>query len=393
MTTPVFVPQDGSSLATVRYYTAQDPYYYSVDNRPLTDLAANTLAIGSGSGDSARRAVLLSELAMAQSWSELFTSVSPGTQMASGLTVTLASAGVVTIGQGAIYESEAVNANLSTALIKQALLLSPINLNVPAPSISGQSINYLVQFTINDLNSTNMTTSALPYVDATNAFLPCLLMNKELIVSVVAGTAAATGSQVTPSPSTGYSPLYVITNANGAAAPSVALASGAPVFRGTDIQLTPVVPATGGPTTNTVLGVPTLTFQKSGTETISLPLDLSRLNPYAPIKFKLTYSSDTAGGNFGIQASYAFVGIGGSTAGGLTVTAVETMALGVSANALTTYETTVAVIPPAAFAGFNSGVWSLNSGYMPVTFQRIPGAANDTNSGNLYLHKIYASQH
>ncbi|HXP48863.1 MAG TPA: hypothetical protein VN922_02855, partial [Bacteroidia bacterium] len=196
----------------------------------------------------------------------------------------------------------------------------------------------------------------------------------------------------TPSPSTGYSPLYVITNTNGASAPSVALASGGPLFRGTDVQLTPVALSSGGPTTTTVLGVPTLTFQKSGTETVSLPLDLNRLNPYAPIKFKLTYSSDTAGGNFGIQAAYSFVGIGGSTSGGLTVTAVETMALGVAANALNKYETTVAVVPPAAFAGFNSGVWSLNTGYLALTFQRIPGAANDTNSGNLYLHKIFASQ-
>ncbi|HXP52319.1 MAG TPA: hypothetical protein VN922_20360, partial [Bacteroidia bacterium] len=187
MTTPVFVPQDGSSLATIRYYTASDPYFYSVDNRPIQDLSTNILSLGSGSGDSSRRAVLLTELALAQSWSELFPSVGSSTQMASGLSVTLASAGVVTIGQGAIYESESVNANLSTALIKQALLLTPFNLNVPAPSISGQSINYLVQFKINDLNSTNMATSALPYVDSTNTFLPCLLMNKELIVGVVAG--------------------------------------------------------------------------------------------------------------------------------------------------------------------------------------------------------------
>lgn len=29
------------TLTTIRYYTQADPYYYTVDNRPLTDLASN----------------------------------------------------------------------------------------------------------------------------------------------------------------------------------------------------------------------------------------------------------------------------------------------------------------------------------------------------------------
>lgn len=392
MTTPVFVPQDGSTLATVRYYTAQDPYYYTVDNRPLTDLAANVLSVGSGSGDSSRRAVLLETLAHNQSWSELFKGVTSTVNMASGLTINQVSAGVVSVGQGAVYELEPVNAGLSTNIIKQALLLTPFNLNVPAPSTTGQSINYLVQYKINDLSQTNMATSALPYVDATNAFLPCLLMNKELVVSVVAGTAATTGSQTTPSPTTGQSPLYVITATNGVAAPTVTIATGAPVFRGGDVVATPVVPATGGPITSTVAGLPTLTFQKSGTETVAIPVDLTRLNPYSPLTFKLTFSSDTAGGSFGIQASYGFIAVGGSTTAGLTGTAVETMALGVSANAINTYQTTAALVPNQVFSSFNAGTWSVNSGFLALTLQRVSTAVNDTNSGNLYLHKVQLSQ-
>jgi len=392
MTTPVFVPQDGSTLATVRYYTALDPYYYSVDNRPLTDLDSNLLAIGSGSGDSSRRAVLLDTLANNQAWSELFKAVTETQNMASGLVVSQVSSGVVSIGQGSVYELEPVNASLSTPIIKQALLLTPFNINVPAPTTTGQSINYLVQYHINDLSQTNMATSALPYVDPTNTFLPCLLMNKELIVSVVAGTASATGSQTTPSPTTGQSPLYVITSTYGVANPTVALASGAPVFRGGDVVVTPVVPASGGPAIATVAGLPTLQFQKSGTETVAIPVDLNKLDPYSPLTFKLIFSSDTAGGSFGIQASYGFIAVGGSTTAGLTGTAVETMNLSVSANSINTYQTSAAVVPNTAFSGFNAGVWSVNAGFLALTLQRVAGASNDTNSGNLYLHKVLLSQ-
>lgn len=34
-----------ASFVTVRYYTAIDPYFYTIDNRPLTDLAANDVIL------------------------------------------------------------------------------------------------------------------------------------------------------------------------------------------------------------------------------------------------------------------------------------------------------------------------------------------------------------
>lgn len=34
-----------TSLTTVRYYTAADPYYYTVDNRPINDLAGRDDAL------------------------------------------------------------------------------------------------------------------------------------------------------------------------------------------------------------------------------------------------------------------------------------------------------------------------------------------------------------
>lgn len=34
-----------SSLTTIRYYTAADPYFYGVDNRPLSDIEQSTITI------------------------------------------------------------------------------------------------------------------------------------------------------------------------------------------------------------------------------------------------------------------------------------------------------------------------------------------------------------
>lgn len=34
-----------SSLTTIRYYTAADPYFYSVDNRPLTDVSSSLVTV------------------------------------------------------------------------------------------------------------------------------------------------------------------------------------------------------------------------------------------------------------------------------------------------------------------------------------------------------------
>ena len=86
MTTPAFVAQDQSSLTEVRYYTPFDPYYYTVDNRPLQDISSNIVTISSGGGDSARRAVLLSELAMSDMFRDLYSGNTNG--FISGLNIT-----------------------------------------------------------------------------------------------------------------------------------------------------------------------------------------------------------------------------------------------------------------------------------------------------------------
>lgn len=390
--TPDFVAQTAGSLTAIRYYTPQDPYTSDIDNRPLTDIAENLTSISSGGGDSARRAVLMTELALAGLFKEVFASAATGTVMASGLGVTLSSATTIQVSQGALYYADPVSDSNTEQIVKQALFLTPQSFNVPAPGASGQAINYLIEYQILDMSSANMANTALPYLDSANTWLPSLLLNKELKLQIVTGTPNTTGLQATPGVTSGWSSLFVITSVNGQAAPTVGLAPDSPNWSSKLSDLRPQLFSSGSPTYTNVAGVPTLTFAKTATQTVSLPISLAKMNPYKPMKFLLTFSSDTAGGNFGIQSSYNYIPVSSSTAAGLTSTAVESVPLTVGANVLTQYTTTVAIIPQTVFAGFNNSVWSTNSGFLSVTLQRLPSTASDTNSGNLYLHSINISQ-
>lgn len=399
MSTPGFVPQDPNSLTPVRYYTPFDPYYFSVDNRPLQDLATNITSISSGGGDSARRAVLLTELAVSSVLRELFSTTNAAGYV-SGLDVSFLGSNTLQINPGALYVTAALNASIGTAVVKQALLLNNVQFTVTQPGTAGQSVNYLVEAQYLDLSAANMPASHLPFVDATNSFLPCLLLNGELSLQIKVGTAAATGSQVTPTVDAGWTPLYVVTLTNGVTNPSIALAANAPSIRGLNRATIPVALPTGGATSSTVAGVSTLTFPESGTTGASMPIPLNAVtlsngmfpNPYAPIKLNLIYSSDQAGGNFAMQVKYLATGVGDSTAGSYVSSTVEAVPMNVAANSLLSYSTATAVIPASAFSGFVGGSWAVTKQKLFVILQRVPGNAADTAAGNFYLHDVIAYQ-
>ena len=209
MSTPGFVPQNSSSLTTVRYYTQYDPYHYAVDNRPLTDLASNITTISSGGGDSARRAVLLNQLASAAVFQDLYSNANNSMVM-SGLSVSYPGSNIITVNPGAVYQANATNASIAQTIVQQALLYAPVSFNLTSPSSAGNSIVYVIEAQFSDLSSANMPTSALPatFLDNTNTFLPCLLLNKELKLQLKAGTQAPTGTQVEPSIDPGWFGLY-----------------------------------------------------------------------------------------------------------------------------------------------------------------------------------------
>ncbi|HWT68073.1 MAG TPA: pyocin knob domain-containing protein [Pseudomonas sp.] len=132
-------------------------------------------------------------------------------------------------------------ADTTHSIMKQGILLDGVTLSCPAPGTTGQSINYLVQVTYQDSDSTPVL---LPYYNSANPALPFSGMGNNgltqntnrkgiAVVNVKAGASAATGSQVTPAPDAGYVGLYVVTVAFGQStitAGSIAKYSGAPLL-------------------------------------------------------------------------------------------------------------------------------------------------------------------
>lgn len=114
-------------------------------------------------------------------------------------------------------------ADTTHSILKQGIMLDGVTLSCPAPTTTGQSINYLVQVTYQDQDSTPVL---LPYYNSANPALPYSGMGNNgltqntarkgvAIVQVKAGASAATGSQTTPAPDSGYIGLYVATVAFG----------------------------------------------------------------------------------------------------------------------------------------------------------------------------------
>lgn len=153
----------------------------------------------------------------------------------------------VLVGPGRIYQMAALEPTAysslpsdSTQILKQGVLIAPgTTLACPAPVTGGLSINYLVQgqFQENDLSA-----AALSYWNAANPQQPFsgagnngiaqpVIRAGQFIVQVKAGTAAATGSQTTPTADAGWVPMYAVTSTNGATtltAGNIALAAAAP---------------------------------------------------------------------------------------------------------------------------------------------------------------------
>lgn len=152
-----------------------------------------------------------------------------------GLAVTAQSpaAMAVNVAPGQIYMNVNVDTNAyssiaadsSHQITKQGILLDSIAISLAAPATVGYSINYLIQATYQDIDADSVT---LPYYNSSNPSQAWSGPNNTgttqyttrkgaVIITSKAGVAATTGTQVTPSPDTGYVGLYVVTVAYGAA--------------------------------------------------------------------------------------------------------------------------------------------------------------------------------
>lgn len=179
---------------------------------------------------------------------------------ASGFTVTPTGPASLQVvyAPGEIYSLASIDAlafstlpaDTTHSILKQGILLDGGTLNCPAPGTTGQSINYLVQATYQDSDSTpvllpyyNSANPALPYSGQGNNGLTQNTVRKGVaVVAVKAGASAITGTQVTPSPDAGYIGLYVVTVAFGQTtitSGNIAIATNAPLINSTLHGLSP----------------------------------------------------------------------------------------------------------------------------------------------------------
>jgi hypothetical protein len=123
--------------------------------------------------------------------------------------------------------------------LKQGISLDTLLLACAAPVTVGQSINYLVQVAYQDTDANSVV---LPYYNASNPSQAYSGPNNAgttnfttrkgaCVISAKAGVSAATGSQTTPAPDSGYTGAFVVTVAYGQTtitAPNIAAYAGAP---------------------------------------------------------------------------------------------------------------------------------------------------------------------
>lgn len=391
-TNPDFVKQDDSNFTDVRYYTQFDPYYYVIDNRPLQDIVTNIKSARSGGGDAARRAVILNSLHASAMYADLYSppnlSHLTGTGVITGLAVSVPSLNTLTIAPGAYYESRNVSTSVLDNVMKQALSTKGATFNLTAPATVGTSMIYTVEGEFSEITSTSMNTTTLPNLDKDNAFLPSTIIHGELRLYLNAGTAVASGTEVPPTTTVGRFPIYNVTLVQGTANPTkIEAHANAPYRKGLNQHTAPVTIAADPATTSIVNEMSVWTLPASGTSNLILPtFNVSKdLNPYKPVRVKLTFSSSATGGNIQLRLRYKGFISGEAHTTALTSGATGLAAVSGAINSVQTVTTTTAVVPVTEFAGLVSNKWVVNKEHLAIVLQRLGDDAGDTNTGTMTL--------
>jgi len=218
VSTPSF-SSTSSGFTAVRLYTELDPYYYTIDNRPLQDLSANSGSLANAA-DAGRRGLLIEALKSASVHAGMF-----GTgQSVLGLRASVASASTVSITPGAMLLPGAISVGDSTPILRTAASHTTVTLNTPAPVTLGQEMTYIVQAGFTEFTNT----TSYPNFDAANPLLQSNLLNGYLTINVVAGAQANTGSSVAPSVTPGFYPLYTVVSVSGSS-PVITLNASSPI--------------------------------------------------------------------------------------------------------------------------------------------------------------------
>jgi hypothetical protein len=315
--------------------------------------------------------------------------------VASGLAITLPVTNSLTIGQGATYEYKAISDSIATTVIKQALFLGPQTFTFTPPAVAGQSVIYTIEGTYTEFTNANMSTSTVPYLDANNSFLPSILLNAELRLSVnTNGVPATTGTQVAPATTAGTFPVYNVTFTNGVANPVISLHPNSPYFPSVNLAVTPIPHTTNGATQSITNDTLAFSFADAATNSVVLPvsLDTNTINPYKPITLKLKFAPSAASGAFSVALSYAAYGAGDSITTARTTTTTEVISVTTSINTVQENTLATAVIPNTAFAGFTGGSWKLTKDRLTVVLSRLGSDTGDTNVGTMSLFEVQVTQ-
>lgn len=137
----------------------------------------------------------------------------------------------VTVGPGAIVSPSVIEttpfgsiaADTTDPLIKMGINISSTTFTISAPTISGQSQNYLIQCAFSESDDTpatlvyfNSLNPSQPYSGPSNSGTPQNTRRAQRAnLQLKVGVPATTGVQVTPSVDSGWNGLYVITVAYG----------------------------------------------------------------------------------------------------------------------------------------------------------------------------------
>lgn len=153
----------------------------------------------------------------------------------------------VNLTKGEVYQLEPLEATAWSSLaadttdtiLKQGIQLGTVQFALTPPATSGYSQVFLIEVQYQDLDTNQVV---LPYFNAANPTQPFMgpgnsnspqnTVRQGIVTSQVkAGVAAPSGSQVTPTADAGWTGLFAITVANGAAtitAPNIAQVNSAP---------------------------------------------------------------------------------------------------------------------------------------------------------------------
>lgn len=301
----------------------------------------------------------------------------------------------VVVTSGEIYSQQEVSPNAyggadglaidTDLIVKQGILDDPVTLNCPAPATVGFSIDYLVQFAFQETDTDSQNRAFYNPADIPPNFTLTenMLRADTCVVTVKAGVAATTGTQVPPAPDVGYTGAYVVTVAQGQAtinSGDIAIYSGAPFLA--EKLKDKISLATGDARYARISGaIPTGTVLEWGGPIVNIPSAFLLCGPnysratYPALFNAVTYTESgttTNGANTvtGLSdTSEMFIGMaltGTGIPNGTTIASVAGSSVTMSANATASATVTIRFYPQGAGDGTTTFGTTDKAGRSPI---------------------------